>query len=45
MGCISLFYELFYTLEDTGVLDPSDSADLFALHYMFISRINFQLDV
>ena len=44
-GCISLFYDLFYTLEDTGVLCPSNNADLFALHYVFIPRINFQLDV
>ena len=44
-GCISLFYDLFYTLEDTGVLCPSNNADLFALHYVFILRINFQLDV
>lgn len=34
MGCISMFYDLLYTLEDTGILDPSDSVDLFALHYM-----------
>ena len=44
-GCISLFYDLFYTLEDTGVLCPSNNADLFALHYVFILRINFQLDL
>ena len=45
MGCISLFYDLFYTLEDTGVLDPSNNADLFALHYVFIPCVNVQLDV
>ena len=33
MGCISLFYGLFYTLEETGVLCPSNNADLFALHH------------
>ena len=44
-GCISLFYSLFYMLEDNGLLDPSNDADLFALQYVFIPRINHQLDV
>ena len=34
-----------YTLEDTGVLCPSNNTDLFALHYVFVPRINFQLDM
>ena len=33
-GCISLFYHLFYSLEDAGILEPSNDADLFALHYV-----------
>ena len=45
MGCVSLFYDLFYQLEDTGYLCPSNDADLFSLHYVFIPRINAQLDV
>lgn len=45
MGCISLFYELFYQLEDEGILDSSRNSDLFALHHVFIPRINHQLDV
>lgn len=45
LGCISLFYELFYQLEDEGLLDSSSNTDLFALHYVFIPRISHQLDV
>ena len=45
MGCISLFYDLFYSMEDSGILDPSNNVDLFALHHVFIPRINAQLDV
>ena len=44
-GCISLFYHLFYQLEDDGLLDPCNNTDLFALHYVFISRINHQLSI
>ena len=45
MSCISLFYDLFYQLEDDGLLNMSSNTDLFALHYIFIPRINRQLDV
>ena len=45
MGSISLFYDLFYYLEDAGYMCPSDDADLYALHYVFIHRINAQVDV
>ena len=34
------FYLLFYSMEDSGVLNPIDEADLFALHYVYIPRIN-----
>ena len=40
---ISLFYQIFYTLEDERLLDPSDDIDLFALHYIYLPRINQQL--
>ena len=45
MGCASLFYHLFYTLEDNGMLNPSSNSDLFSLHYVFIPRINHQLNI
>ena len=44
-GCISLYYELFYMMEDDDMLDPSSDTDLFALHYVFLPRINHQLDI
>ncbi len=38
-----LYYALFYELEDCNLLNVKDDYDLFALHYMFIPRINNQL--
>lgn len=44
-GCISLFYNLFYMLEDKSLLDPSNEVDLFALHYIYLPRINNALNI
>ena len=44
-SCVSLFYDLFYSLEDEGMLDCLNIKDLFALQYVFLPRINHQLDV
>ena len=38
--CISTFYFLFYFMEELGVLDETDELHLFALHFVFIPRIN-----
>ena len=35
-----LFYRLFYYLEQQDLLDPLDEQQLYALHYVFIPRIN-----
>ena len=43
-GCVCLFYQIFYALEDAGLLDPTDDADLFSLHYVFLPRLNAQLE-
>ena len=43
-GCISLFYDAFYALEDSGLLDPSDDRDILSLHYVYIPRIQHNLD-
>ena len=40
MGCVYLFHTLFHHLEDANLLDPTNSRDLFCLHYVFIPRIN-----
>ena len=37
---VCLFYHLFYHLESCGVLDPTNNVHIFALHYVFIPRIN-----
>ena len=43
-SCVSLFYQIFYTLEDEGVLDPNNDIDLFALHFVYLPRICQQLE-
>lgn len=39
-GCISLFYHLFFTLEEMNLLSPTDDVDIFALHFVYLTRIN-----
>lgn len=36
----SVYYKLFYYLEENGLLNPVDNAHLFALHYIYKPRIN-----
>ena len=36
----SSFYSIFMDLEELGVLNPENDADIFSLHYIFIPRIN-----
>ena len=38
-----LFYKMFYYLEHHGLLDPINELHLWALHYVFIPRINRSL--
>ena len=45
IACTSLFYNLFYFMEDHGLLDPTDEIHLFALHYVFLPRINQNLEI
>lgn len=42
-GVLKLYYDLFYHLEDTHLLDVLDDVSLFCLHYIFIPRINRHL--
>jgi len=43
--CVGHFYyALFYEMEDCGLLDI-DSEDLFAIHFVFIPRLNIQLSL
>lgn len=41
--CVCLFYDLFCTLEEEGILDTSNGLHMFSLHYVFLPRINHQL--
>ena len=41
--CLSTYYHLFYFMEDNGILDPDNPIHLFALHYIFMIRINSSL--
>ena len=42
-GCTHTFYTLFSCMEDSGILDPSNEVHLYALHYVFLPRLNRQL--
>ena len=39
-GVIALFYELFYFMEDEGILDPLNETHIAALYYVFLTQIN-----
>lgn len=42
--CVTrLFYRLFYYMEHQDLLDPTNEVHLFALHYVFLKRINSAL--
>ena len=43
MGFTFLFYHLFHHMERCGILDPCNEMYLFALHYVFLPRINRNL--
>ena len=43
-GCVSFFYQLFYQMEDMGVLNPEVDTDLFCLHTIFLPVIQSHLD-
>lgn len=45
IACTSLFYNIFYFMEDNGLLDPTNEIHLFALHYVFLPRINKNMDI
>lgn len=40
----NVFAGIFLHLEDQGVLDPTNDADLFSLHYVYLPRINRSLE-
>lgn len=42
-GCLHAFYNLFYELETSGVLNPHDDIHWFCLHYVFLPRLSNSL--
>ena len=42
-GCTSLFYHLFYHLQDSGMLNSDDPVDLWCLHFIYIRYVNSAL--
>ena len=45
VSCTSLFYHLFHSLEDCGLLDPESDIHLYALQYVYLPRINQSLQL
>ncbi|XP_019861672.1 PREDICTED: uncharacterized protein LOC109590193 [Amphimedon queenslandica] len=43
-GVIKVFYRLFYFMEEQLLLDPNNEQHLYALHYIYVPRINRALD-
>ena len=41
----SLYYRLLYFMEQQGLLDPLNEIHLFALHYVYLPRINRALEI
>ena len=39
------YYTLFYQMEENGILESTSIIDLFCLYYIFLSRINKQLNL
>ena len=45
VGCLSLFYHLFYHMEDLGLLVPDSNVHLWCLHFVYLDYINSMIDV
>ncbi|KAK6166823.1 hypothetical protein SNE40_023438 [Patella caerulea] len=44
-GVLAFYYELFYFLEERGILDPLNEVHLYAIHYVYLLRINSKLEI
>ena len=42
-SCLVVYYNLFYEMEDSMMLNVEDDIHMFCLHYVFIQRINHAL--
>lgn len=45
MAVTSVYYEVLHSLEEEGLLDPSNSLHLFCCQYVFIPRLQMDLDL
>lgn len=44
IACVAHYYELFLSMEESGILDINNECHLFCLHFVFIPRFNSQLE-
>lgn len=44
-GVLAYYYQLFFHMEDAGLLDPLNDKHIAALHYVFLPKINEKLQV
>lgn len=44
-GVLYIYYHLFYHLEDSNIIDLTNEAHIFALHFVYVPRINNHLNV
>ncbi|KAK3582128.1 hypothetical protein CHS0354_017239 [Potamilus streckersoni] len=45
LGVLVFYYNLFYFMEDEGILDPLNDIHIAALHSTFLPKINDKLDI
>ena len=44
-GVLGLYYQLFYLMEDEGILDPFNDLHIAAPHHVFLPKINEKLEL
>ena len=44
-GVLALYYQLFYFMEDEGILDPLKDLHLVVLHHVFLHKMQEKLDI
>ena len=43
-GVLSMYYQLFYFMEDQGLLDPFNNLHIAVLHYVYLQKVNEKLE-
>ena len=44
-GVLALYYQLFYFMEDEGILDHLDNLHLIALHHVYLAKLQEKLEI